>query len=152
MTERHSILLTQANHAKALKGVTAAVAKGKGGKPWVLELREPKRSDDQNRALWGLLNQIQRQRPKHNGVAMTPELWKATFMDALGTEMRMMPKLEGDGYFPMGHSTSSLTVAQFRDLLDLMLAWCAKEGLAVEHFDEGARDGEVPNTASTKTA
>lgn len=102
---------------------------------YTVEIREAKRSDDQNRALWGLLNQILRQRPTHNGVAMTAELWKATFMDALGAEMRLMPKLDGDGFFPMGHSTSALTKSEFANLLELMLAWCAREGLTVDHFD-----------------
>jgi hypothetical protein len=128
---RHLLTLTQSNRKKAIVGVTAAP------NGWVLELREPKRSDEQNSALWGLLHQIQKQRPKHNGVSMTAELWKAVFMDALGAEMRMLPKLDGDGFFPIGHSTSRLTKGEFADLLTLMLAWCAREGLTVEHFDDG---------------
>lgn len=109
---------------------------------YVCELREAKRTDDQNRALWGALNQIQRQRPTHNGVRMTPELWKAVFMDALGAEMRMLPKLDGDGFFPTGHSTSQLTKGEFADLLTLILAWAAREGITVEHFD-GLGTGEA---------
>jgi hypothetical protein len=142
---RHILTLTKGNRAKAVQGVV------KAPDGYVLELREPKRSDEQNAALWGLLNQIQRQRPTHNGVKMTPELWKTVFMDALGAEMRMLPKLDGDGFFPIGHSTSRLTKGEFADLLTLMLAWCAREGLRVEHFDEAARDtageGSRPNPA-----
>jgi hypothetical protein len=119
---------------------------------YVADIHESRRSDDQNRALWGLLNQIQAQRPEHNGVRMTPELWKATFMDALGSEMTLMPKLDGDGFFPLGHSTSRLTVSQFADLLTLILAWAAREGLEIRHFDEAAKDGEAPNKASPKAA
>ena len=142
---RHILTLTKHNRGKALAGVSAAPD------GYVLELREPKRSDEQNAALWGLLNQIQRQRPTHNGVQMTPDLWKCVFMDALGAEMRMMPKLDGDGFFPMGHSTSRLTKGEFTDLLELMLAWCAREGLAVEHFDGGrdaAGGGASPKPAA----
>jgi hypothetical protein len=102
---------------------------------WLLELRAPKRTDEQNRALWGLLGQIQAQRPTHNGVQMTTELWKFVFMDALGSEMTMLPKLEGGGYFPLGHSTSKLTKGEFANLLTLILAWTAQEGLVIEHFD-----------------
>jgi hypothetical protein len=102
---------------------------------WLLELKEPKRSDEQNRALWGLLNQIQKQRPMHNGVRMSPDLWKATFMQALGVEMLMLPTLEGDGYFPVGHRSSVLTVGEFSQLIELILAWTAREGLTIEHFD-----------------
>jgi hypothetical protein len=126
---RHILTLTKANRAKAIIGVTNAPD------GWVLELREPKRSDEQNSALWGLLNQIQRQRPTHNGVKMTPELWKATFLNALGSEMRMLPTLDGQGYFPLGYRSSLLTKHEFSNLLELMLAWAAQEGLTIEHFD-----------------
>lgn len=126
---RHVLILnTRADRLRAHHGIDRAP------NGYVLELREPKRSDEQNRALWGLLNQIQRQRPEHNGVAMTPELWKATFMDALNSECTIMPKLDGKGFFPL-HSTSRLTKAEFADLLTLMLAWCAQEGLSIDHFD-----------------
>jgi hypothetical protein len=142
---RHILTLTSSNRAKAIIGVTNAPD------GYVLELREPKRSDDQNRALWGALNQIQRQRPTHNGVKMSPELWKSVFMDALGAEMRMLPKLDGDGFFPIGHSTSRLTKSEFADLLTLILAWCAREGIDIEHFDDG-RDREEPKKPSRRAA
>lgn len=152
---RHLIPLTPANRGQALMGVEVAIRKGQRGKPWVLELREPRRSDEQNRALWSLLGQIHKQRPTHNGVRMTPDLWKAVFMQALGAEMVMLPTLDGDGFFPLGHRSSQLTTAQFADLLSLILAWCAREEIEVKHFDdftEAARDGEVPNTASPRAA
>lgn len=103
---------------------------------YTVEVREAKRSDDQNRALWGLLNQIQRQRPTHNGVSMTAETWKSVFLQALGAEMVFVPTLDGTGMFPLGHRSSQLTKAEFTGLLELMLAWCAEQGLRVEHFDE----------------
>ena len=133
---RHILTLNARNRPLAHRGVD------KAPDGYVMELREPKRTDEQNSALWGLLNQIQKQRPTHNGVRMTPELWKATFMDALGAEMRMLPKLDGDGFFPIGHSTSRLTKGEFANLLELMLAWCAREGLTVDHFD-----GQGPGSA-----
>jgi len=143
MGARHILTLTKDNRAKAIQGVCAAPD------GYVLELREPKRTDDQNAALWGLLHQIQKQRPTHNGMKMTPDLWKFVFMDALGAEMRMFPKLDGDGYFPIGHSSSRLTKGQFADLLTVMLAWCAEQGLTVEHFDgQGAGGGNVSRVAA----
>jgi hypothetical protein len=137
----HILTLTKDNRAKAIQGVCAAPD------GYVLELREPKRTDDQNSALWGLLHQIQRQRPTHNGVKMTPDLWKAVFLDALGSEMALLPKLDGDGFFPIGHSSSRLTKGEFANLLELMLAWCAREGLTVEHFDGEQGAGGVRSPA-----
>jgi hypothetical protein len=126
---RHLITLTRHNRNLARQGVDRAPD------GYVMELREAKRSDPQNAALWGALNQIQKQRPIHNGVKMTPELWKVVFMDALGSEMAMMPKLDGDGYFPTGHSSSKLTKAEFANLLTVILAWAAREGLTINHFE-----------------
>lgn len=151
MAERHTLKLTKANHAKALQGVNAAVLKGKDGKPWTLELRERTRTDEQNDAVHGLIAQIMRQRPIHNGARLDKAEWKATFMSALGHEVKMLPKLDGDGFFPMGLSTSKLTVSQFSDLIELILAWCAREGLTIKHFD-GDRDGEAVNSPSPVAA
>lgn len=100
--------------------------------------QEQKRSDAQNAAMWSLLTQIARQRPVHNGVKMTPDLYKSVFMQALGCEAVMMPTLEGDGFFSIGHRSSDLAKQEMSDLIELMLAWTAREGLTVEHFDDVA--------------
>lgn len=103
---------------------------------YVCEVREAKRSDPQNAAMWSLLGQIAKQRPTHNGVRMTPDLWKATFLQALGSEMVMMPTLDGDGFFPLGHRSSALTKSEMADLLTLILAWTAREAVTIRHFDD----------------
>jgi hypothetical protein len=103
---------------------------------YVLELREAKRTDEQNNALHGLVTQILKARPRHFGMKMTKESYKAVFMHALGREPTMVPNLEGDGFFPMGLSTSKLSKTEFSDLMEFILAWCAVEGIEVEHFDQ----------------
>lgn len=132
MAERHTLKLSRNNRHLALQGVRAA----KDG--WLLEIREPTRSAEQNAALWSLLTQVQKQRPMHNGVKMSPELWKAVFMQAWGAEVVFLPTLEGDGMFPMGHRSSHLTVGEMRDLITFILAWCARAGLTINHFEEAA--------------
>lgn len=101
----------------------------------VMEIRDGKRSDAQNAALHGLIAQIIRQRPIHNGIRMDMALWKASFMQALGEEVRFVPTLDGDGVFPIGLSTSALPKDRFSELIEFVLSWCAREGLKVEHFD-----------------
>ena len=101
----------------------------------VVEFKQKGRSNDQNAAMWSILSQISRQRPVHNGVKMSAVLWKAVFMQALGAELVMLPTLDGDGLFPFGHRSSKLTVSEMGDLIELMLAWAATEGLTIEHFD-----------------
>ena len=149
--ERHVLKLTPGAQKDALAWLGRAFRLYQPGSPWVMELRPAKRTDEQNRALWGLLGQIQKQRPTHNGVKMTPELWKAVFMDAWGAEVSFLPKLEGDGMFPAGHRSSQLTKAEFVDLIEFILAWTAREGLTIHHFD-GDQGGEAPNKASPVAA
>lgn len=144
MTERHTLKLTGSNRAKAYKGIEAAIAKSKlpGAKPWVLELRERTRSDEQNDAIHGLIDQILKHRPTLNGLVMDKVTYKAVFMQALGHEVRMLPTLDGTSFFPLGLSTSKLTVGEFNDLITFALAWCAEQGLTINHFDT-AEAGEA---------
>lgn len=110
---------------------------------YVADIKEERRTDEQNRALWPRLTEIQRQRPTLNGVSMTPDLWKCVFLQALGAEMRMMPTLKGDGFFPLGLSSSALTKHEFADLLTFIDAYCAEQGIVLKHFDgQGAGSAE----------
>lgn len=138
MAERHTLRLSKHNRDKAHIGV----ARAPDG--WVLELREPKRTDDQNDALHSLIDQILKQRPHHCGMRMSKEAYKAIFMHALGKEVTMLPTLEGDGFFPMGLSTSRLTKGEFTQLIESILAWTAREGLTIRHFDDADSSGVVP--------
>lgn len=135
---RNLLRLTPSARQAAHQWVDKALANWQPGKPWLLEIREPKRTDEQNAALWGLLAQITKQRPVHNGRQMTSDLWKSVFMDALGHEVDYCASLDGARIFPLGHRSSHLNKAQFADLLTLMLAWSAEQGLTIEHFDEKA--------------
>lgn len=147
MADRHTLALTGANRAKAYRGVEAAIKKGAAdGKPWTLELRERTRTDEQNDALHGLIDQIIKQRPLHNGMRMDKALWKAAFMQAMGEEIRFLPTLDGKSVFPIGLSTSKLSVGRFAELIEFVLAWCASEGLTIEHFD-GQGAGGVSSPA-----
>lgn len=118
----------------------------------IIEIIGDTRTAKQNRAIHSLVGQIMKQRPVHRGVKMDMARYKAVFMQALGHEMTMLPSLEEDGvWFPMGLSTSKLKVSEFNDLMELVFAWCAREGLTIKHFDD-AKDGEAPNKASPKAA
>jgi len=152
MSDRHTLKLVGSNRAKAYKGIEAAIAKSKqpGAQPWMLELRERTRTDEQNDALHGLIDQILKQRPTLCGMKMDKARYKAVFMQALGHESVMLPTLAGDGFFPMGLSTSKLTVGEFTALIEFALAWCAEQGLTIKHFD-GAEDGEA-SKASPRAA
>lgn len=147
--KRHRLILGRHNRGLAHTGVDRAPD------GWVLDLREATRSDRQNDALHALIRQIHKQRPIHNGQRMTEELWKETFLDALSTEMKMLPKLDGDGFFPATRRSSHLTKTEFNDLLTIILAWCARAGLTVKHFDEEpspTQDSRQPKKLAAEVA
>lgn len=91
----------------------------------------PKRSLPQNDRLWAMLTEITQQRPTHQGFKMTPDSWKAVFMQALGAEIVFMPTLYGDGVFPIGHRSSELSKEDFSQLIDLMQAWAAQNAVTL---------------------
>ncbi len=94
---------------------------------FVMRLAEETRSDRQNRALWGKIKDIRSQLPDMQ--AYSPEDCKLRFMNALGAEMRFLPVLEGQGSFPVGYRSSTLTVEQFGLLLELISEYGARNGV-----------------------
>lgn len=147
----HPLSLTPGARAKAHAWLDRALSAWEPGKPWTMVIKEPNRSDDQNAALHGLISQIMKQRKTHNGVRMDMALWKATFMQALGEEVRFSPTLDGNDIFPIGLRTSTLSVERFSELIELILAWCAREGLTIEHFD-GMPEAAANENASPRRA
>ena len=93
----------------------------------VMKLAKETRRDAQNRKMWPMIKDIREQVP---GMAsFNPEQVKLRFLDALGTEMTFLPKLEGEGMFPVGQRSSTLTVAQFAGLIELLYAYGAQHGV-----------------------
>jgi len=93
----------------------------------VMRLGAETRRDAQNRRLWPMIEDIRQQVPGFD--VYSKEDIKLRFMNALGTEMRFLPTLENDGIFPVGMSSSTLTVAQFSALIELIFAFGAKHGV-----------------------
>jgi hypothetical protein len=50
-------------------------------------------------------------------------------LNALGVEMRFLPCLEGEGAFPVGLRSSTLTKGQFSGLLELLYEYGARHGV-----------------------
>jgi hypothetical protein len=91
---------------------------------YVVKVAAETRRDAQNRRLWPMLADIQRQVP---GMAeYNADDIKTRFLHALGMELRFLPVLEGQGLFPVGMRSSTLTVNQFSALLELLFAYGAR--------------------------
>lgn len=94
---------------------------------YVVKIAAETRRDAQNRKLWPMLSDIQRQVPEM--AAYSADDIKLRFLNALGVEMRFLPALEGAGSFPIGMRSSTLTVEQFSGLIELLYAYGAKHGV-----------------------
>ena len=124
MSRATIILNTPADKARALNWVNNA-------RPGVcIEFKDSKRTLDQNALLWAALTDIARQKDWH-GIRLSPDDWKLIFMDARNREMRLVPNLEGNGFVNLGRSSSKLTKEEMGDLINLIQAFAAREGIAL---------------------
>lgn len=99
-----------------------------------VEFKEGKRSNDQNAKLWACLTEIARQvswPPGGNGVRLSADDWKLVFLDALKSEMRLVPNIAGNGFVNLGRSSSDLSVSEFSDLLELVHMFAAAHGVTL---------------------
>jgi len=94
---------------------------------YVVTIAEETRSQAQNRHMWPLIQDMQRQ--SEEMAVYSAEDVKLRFLNALGKEMRFLPELEGGGMFPVGQRSSTLSKRQFAGLLELMFAWGARHGI-----------------------
>lgn len=97
------------------------------GRRMVLELREEKRSDAQNRRLWAMLTDISQQ-VEWYGKKLSPTDWKHVFSSSL-KKLEVVPNLDGTGFVALGMSTSQMTKAEMSDMQTLMEAFGAERGV-----------------------
>jgi hypothetical protein len=90
----------------------------------IMQLSKPTRTLDQNAKLWPMLEDLQSQVLELEMYSV--EDIKLRFLNALGVEMRFLPTLEGQGLFPVGMRSSTLTKEQFSGLIELLYAYGAK--------------------------
>lgn len=127
MTTRRTVWLTTKAAKQRAHALIDAAPEG-----YVVKVTQPTRTDEQNRKLWPMLADIQRQVPEM--ASYSADDIKLRFLNALGVEMRFLPALEGAGAFPVGLRSSTLTVEQFSGLIELLHEYGARHG--VEWSDE----------------
>lgn len=103
--------------------------------PWGTRItfQEAKRSTDQNAKMWAMLTEVARQ-VKWHGQKLSADDWKLVFLAALKAELRLVPNLDGNGFVQLGRSSSDLSVSEMADLIDLIAAFGARQG--VEFADQ----------------
>jgi hypothetical protein len=107
--------------------------------PWGtrVEWKAAKRSLPQNDRMWAMLTDVAQQVTYH-GLRLPPDDWKLIFLDALNREARIVPNLDGNGFVNLGRSSSDLSKAEMTDLLELIFAFGARNGVAFHEPEERA--------------
>jgi hypothetical protein len=111
--------------------LTAFKYAGQQAYPFVVEVRDVTRTDDQNRLMWPMLKCFQDQATL-TGKRFTKEQWKSVFLQALGHPQDMLPTLDESTWFAAGLRSSKLTKPEFSQLIELIQAEAATRGVEVE--------------------
>ena len=106
---------------------------------YVMTVKEPKRTDDQNAKMWAMLSDISRAKPIINGVQRvhTPEVWKAIIMNACGHQVQFVPGIDGE-VFPIGFRSSQLNKSQMSGLIEYLYWFGAEYGVTWTNEDIAA--------------
>lgn len=102
---------------------------------WIVTISEPKRSLEANSKMWAMLADVANARPE--GRQWTPETWKCAFLHSLGHQVRFAEGLDGSGPFPMGFSSSALTVKQMADLITVISEYGDRHGVEWSEVMQG---------------
>ena len=119
---RLSAQVTVRNKADLIKAVANAPVGAQ------FDLVDDPRTTQQNRLMWGLLNDIADQLV-HCGEKWEPEDYKCAFMKAMGIRCKIMPALDGDGVVATGYRSSKLDKAEFSELIELIYSEGVKRGV-----------------------
>lgn len=115
---------------RAIQLVREAFARKPGSR---VEIKGPKRSTDQNAALWAMLGDLSDQL-RWGGQQMSAEDFKLVMLDALRRErkdeMRIVPSYDRTGFVLLGGTSSSdLEHEEMRDLLTIIRAFGDQQGI-----------------------
>lgn len=117
----HRIILTNDFSRQRAK---ALIEKAPAG--FVMEVREPRRTLEQNDKLWAMLSDISVSKPL--GRTHTPDDWKAIAMNACGWECQFCEGLDGRP-FPVGFRSSHLSKSQMSTLIEWLQAFGDENGV-----------------------
>lgn len=108
----------------------AGWAAGQVGKGWTI-IATRQRTVEQNARFWLLLDRVAKAHPVYQGVQMDKDDWKVVFVHALIGSTRLVPGIDGKGLVALSHRSSKLSVDQMSDLMALIEAWCANNGVDI---------------------
>ena len=92
-----------------------------------VEFRAPRRSNDQNALMWSLLSQVSKSVDWY-GTKLTSEDWKDVLTASL-RHARVVPGIDPGTFVPLGMRTSQMTKEEIGNLIDLIEAFGAQQGV-----------------------
>ena len=92
-----------------------------------VEFRQHRRTPDQNALIWVLLGEIA-DHVVWYGVKLSPDDWKDVLTASL-RKARVVPGVDAGTYVPLGMRTSEMTKAEFGELIELIYAFGAQQGV-----------------------
>lgn len=108
------------NRSNVLKAIKTAP------EGYMVEVKEPNRTLEQNALLWALLRDVTKQ-VKWYDRWLTTHDWKAMFTASL-KKSDVVPGIDG-GFVVLGQSTSKMTKKEFSDLCELIYSFGAEHGV-----------------------
>ena len=103
----------------------------------VVTFKENTRSLEQNARLWAMLSDVSRQVDWY-GKKLSAEDWKCVFTASL-RNTRVVPTIDGDGFVPLGMSTSKMSIKEMTALMELIEAFGAQRGVVFTDPREASR-------------
>ena len=102
-----------------------------------VEFKGARRTLSQNDTMYGYLTAIANQ-AEYEGRKRKVEVWKLLFMAQLGMEVEYLPSLDGSTLVAIGKSSSDLSKKEMSDLITLIEAWAAENGVVLHDGAEVA--------------
>ena len=102
---------------------------------YLVQVREPKRTDAQNRLLWQALTDVSDQ-VEWYGQRLAKEDWKDMFTASL-RKSRVVPGIDVGSFVVTGLHTSKMSKAELSELLELIFAFGSERGVVFKDTDDG---------------
>lgn len=97
-----------------------------GGNRLTLCIKKETRSSEQNARLWAMLSEVSKQVVWH-GQKLSADDWKDVFTASLRRQ-RVVPGIDS-GFVVLGQRTSKMTKEELSDLMELISAFGAQQGV-----------------------
>jgi len=112
--------------------VKAALA---AGRKLTLEVKDAKRSNEQNEKFHAIIGDIAKQ-AQHLGAKWDAEDWKRLLVDKFmrehwQTDLTIIPNLDSTGIVQLGIQTRKFTKEQASEFVEFLQAWAAENGVTL---------------------